>query len=143
LVVCARIAVWMANVVCAGLLFALLATAVFCNSCVYPPKSTGEWVQDGAPDPDMILRFTVSLHHRNVDILEKELLAISDPMNPRYGQFYTFDQVNELVAPSDEHVAAVVRWVENYDLPSFLREETMPTFTCPLWLRRNSLALSL
>jgi len=106
--------------VCAELLFALWAAAVFCEqSCVIPPSSTGEWVQAGAPDSNMILRFTISLHHRNVDVMEKELLAISDPTNPRYGQYYSFEQVNELVAPSDEQVEAVVRWVENFGSPIF------------------------
>ena len=97
----------------------IFVAVVTCNSCVSPPQSTGEWVVYDAPDPKLALRFTINLHHRNLDVLEKELLAVSDPKNPRYGQYYTLEQVNDLVGPSDEHVNAVIQWVEKYGNPQF------------------------
>lgn len=44
------------------------------------------WVDLGAADADEPIQLTLALKQRNVDVLEAELMAVSDPTSPRYGQ---------------------------------------------------------
>jgi subtilase family serine protease len=49
---------------------------------------------------------------RNIDFMEAELLEISDPASPRYGEWKTQAEVNEATAPAPETRAAVRSWFE-------------------------------
>jgi tripeptidyl-peptidase-1 len=43
--------------------------------------------------------------------LEQELMAISDPRSPRYGQHYSREQLARLVGPANREVDAVAAWL--------------------------------
>ncbi len=61
------------------------------------------------------VRFTAALPWRNFDKLDAELAEISDPTNPRYGQWMTQQQVVELTG-SDPSIRAEVReFLAKYD----------------------------
>ena len=42
----------------------------------------------------------------------------SDPRSPKYGQYYSVEDVTDYFAPSDESVAAVRAWLENAGIES-------------------------
>eukprot|EP00753_Platysulcus_tardus_P005849 PLAT13725.4.p1 GENE.PLAT13725.4~~PLAT13725.4.p1 ORF type:complete len:551 (-),score=292.13 PLAT13725.4:810-2462(-) len=70
------------------------------------------WRRVGDADDSQMLRMTVAVKQQNVQLLEETLLAVSDPDSPRYGQHLTFEQVNELTAPTEENMLAVLGWLE-------------------------------
>jgi tripeptidyl-peptidase-1 len=55
---------------------------------------------------------TVALTLRNVDLLEKALLDVSNPDSPRYGQWWSADEISRLSAPAPASVAAVKKWLK-------------------------------
>jgi tripeptidyl-peptidase-1 len=59
------------------------------------------------------LELSILLRQRNLDVLEETFWAVSDPQNPRYGQHMALDEVNALVAPSDQHVSQVLQWLHS------------------------------
>ena len=65
------------------------------------------WVVTGASHRDTTIELVFALKQQNLDTLEAEVLAVSDPASPRYGQHLTNQQVHALVAPTAAHVDAV------------------------------------
>lgn len=43
--------------------------------------------------------FTVALHQRNIDILQKEVLNMANYTHPNYGKFWSIEQVLNLISP--------------------------------------------
>jgi tripeptidyl-peptidase I len=95
-------------------LVVLCVTLVAAGPCIQPSSFTNGWVVDGEPDPEFVVRFTVALRHRNVDLMEKELMAVSDPRSPRYGQHYSLEQVTKLFGPLERDSKKAVEWLETY-----------------------------
>lgn len=54
------------------------------------------------------------LAQRNLPELEAALYAVSDPSSPEYGQHWTMEEVNDLVAPSPQHVSQVLQWLRSH-----------------------------
>jgi tripeptidyl-peptidase-1 len=72
------------------------------------PTSLPEgWVVKGASHRDTTLELVFAVKQQNLKKLEEEVLAVSDPASPRYGQHLTNRQVHALVAPTAAHVEAV------------------------------------
>jgi tripeptidyl-peptidase-1 len=70
------------------------------------------WEQVGRGEADEKMELTFMVKQRNVPELEKELLEVSDPRSPRYGQHLSNEQVHSLVAPARESVEAVRNFLE-------------------------------
>ncbi|EJD41708.1 family S53 protease [Auricularia subglabra TFB-10046 SS5] len=64
-------------------------------------------------DPDHMLKMRIALRQNNIAGLEEELMAVSDPASPRYGQHLSKEQVEEYVRPPPEVVAAVKAWLSD------------------------------
>ncbi|KAH9855486.1 family S53 protease [Lenzites betulinus] len=65
----------------------------------------------GPAPPDTMLNLRMALVQGNISALEKALMDVSTPDSPLYGQHLTKEQVEALVAPKPESVAAVNGWL--------------------------------
>jgi tripeptidyl-peptidase-1 len=65
-----------------------------------------------APENDVVV-FTVGLKQRNVDKLVNTVWEVSDPKHEKYGQYWTRDQIIELVAPEEKVRLAVLDWISS------------------------------
>jgi len=78
---------------------------------VPPPRG---WTQQGKPSSDHHIVLRIGLPQTNFHILEQHLYQISDPFHERYGQHLSKEQVEDLVAPTPESLAAVEQWLEGF-----------------------------
>eukprot|EP01119_Soliformovum_irregulare_P004530 TRINITY_DN15565_c0_g1_i1.p1 TRINITY_DN15565_c0_g1~~TRINITY_DN15565_c0_g1_i1.p1 ORF type:complete len:568 (-),score=185.62 TRINITY_DN15565_c0_g1_i1:11-1585(-) len=58
------------------------------------------------------VKLVIALKHRNVDRIEEVLEQVSTPDSPQYGQYWTQDQISELISPSQQDVQSVLNWLE-------------------------------
>lgn len=58
-----------------------------------------------------MLHLQIGSKQSNFDELEHHLYEVSTPENSRYGQHLSFEEVNELVKPSDETLDLVHEWL--------------------------------
>ena len=63
---------------------------------------------------DTTHEIVLALPQRNLDVLERTLLEVSNPTHFRYGQYLTFEEVGKLVAPSSADRQAVRGWLEGH-----------------------------
>lgn len=68
------------------------------------------WTAKNKPTSD--LEFQIALHPNNVNRLEALLLQRSDPTSAAYGQWLSFEEINWLVAPSEDALSAVHAWID-------------------------------
>ena len=71
------------------------------------PGFPGEWTMGERADSSASITLYFFMKNQNVDTLEDIFLAVSDPTNARYGQHLSLDEVNALVAPAPEALAAL------------------------------------
>ena len=53
------------------------------------------------------IEMNIALKRKNVDLLEKILLEVSDPQHPNYGEHLNDQQMRELISPGADAVDAV------------------------------------
>jgi tripeptidyl-peptidase I len=80
---------------------------------VPPPQN---WVQQGRPDPEHVLRLSIALPQQNFDELERHLYQVSDPDHERYGQHLSQEEVDELTKPHPESLSAVTEWLTSHGI---------------------------
>jgi tripeptidyl-peptidase I len=89
-------------------LLALLAT----HSSAHPTS----WQRTSDPvSGDTIHDVVLALPQRNLDILERTLLEVSNPTHFLYGQYLSFEEVGKLVAPLPTDQQAVREWLESHN----------------------------
>lgn len=69
------------------------------------------WSKRGVVARDFVLPMRIGLTQSNLDLGHDLLMEISDPDSPKYGKYYTADEIHDLFAPSEESVAAVRAWL--------------------------------
>lgn len=74
-----------------------------------PPKG---WSVQGLAPQDHPLEFVIAVRMHNIDLLERELMAVSDPASPRYGRHLTRTEVNRLTAPLEEHLDVILKFLD-------------------------------
>ncbi|KAJ9611744.1 hypothetical protein H2200_004928 [Cladophialophora chaetospira] len=79
-------------------------------------KAPRFWSNLGPAPSEHLIHLTVGLSQGRFDELERHLYEVSDPAHARYGKHLSADEVNELVAPTDEASAAVLEWLEEYGI---------------------------
>ena len=62
-------------------------------------------------EPNAFLPLRIGLSHSNIDRLHDELIAVSDPRSPLFGQHWTPERVANFFAPASETVDAVKNWL--------------------------------
>jgi tripeptidyl-peptidase-1 len=75
---------------------------------------TTSWNRGNRGNPSQMMDVIVSLKSQNMDKLNSEIMAVSDPDSPRYGQHLTKDEVTILTAPTAESLKIVSQWL--YDV---------------------------
>lgn len=72
------------------------------------------WVLHGQPAPHHTIELKVALPQPNFSELERHLYEVSDPDHQRYGQHLSKEEVEKLVAPHPESLAAVNTWLSTF-----------------------------
>ena len=60
--------------------------------------------------------FTIALSQRNIDILQKEVMDMSNYSHPNYGKYWSIDRINTLIAPPILESEFVVNYFKNNDI---------------------------
>jgi len=97
----------------------VVAVSATVHSRIVLEEATEEvagWTVGPRVPADTPFELMIFIKQSNVELLESHLYAVSDPRSPRYGQHFTFEQVNELVAPKDEAVNAVMNWLSDHGI---------------------------
>lgn len=102
-----------------------IVSQVCSNSDLYVgPFQSGHWVPDtteSARDPSAFhvqqhdqlpTKFIVALKHRDVDMLKKELLAVSMPKSGSYGNHLSAAEIRRKYAPLEEDLQRIVSFFE-------------------------------
>eukprot|EP01098_Paradermamoeba_levis_P012911 TRINITY_DN575_c0_g2_i1.p1 TRINITY_DN575_c0_g2~~TRINITY_DN575_c0_g2_i1.p1 ORF type:complete len:436 (+),score=154.63 TRINITY_DN575_c0_g2_i1:139-1446(+) len=86
------------------------------------------------PHQDELITFRVLLKKQNLDLLEKTFWDVSTPTSPKYGQFLSKDQVDNLIAPPVESKERVASWLKKYSITKFRNEADFFEVTCPVFV---------
>ncbi|OCK85204.1 tripeptidyl-peptidase 1 precursor [Lepidopterella palustris CBS 459.81] len=70
-----------------------------------------KWKQLDRADGGHTIHLQIGLKQSRFGELERHLYEVSDPEHSRYGQHLSFDEVNELVKPTDEALDLVHEWL--------------------------------
>ncbi|KAJ6515255.1 tripeptidyl peptidase A [Mycena sanguinolenta] len=80
---------------------------------VVPPRT---WTISGPAPSDHFINLRIALPQSNFDLLEQHLYEVSDPYHERYGAHLTKEEVEDLVAPHPDSVAAVNEWLSSHGI---------------------------
>lgn len=94
-----------------ALLLPNIVAAPASNTAAYAVKERHDapqgWTKMTSPVEFQTISLQIALKQQNSDALTKIALEVSDPSNPRYGQYLSAKQVRDLVASSNETIDAV------------------------------------
>ena len=99
----------------AAVLFASAVSARVYNvfeSTSHVPRG---WTLVGPTTTNERLQFKVAMNPRNMDVLKAALYKVSDPTNPEYGQWWTGNQISELISPPREEQELVQNWLSTFN----------------------------
>ncbi|KXN92350.1 Tripeptidyl-peptidase sed2 [Leucoagaricus sp. SymC.cos] len=74
------------------------------------------WIKHSLPKPDHHINLRIGLPQPNFGLLEQHLYEVSDPAHERYGQYLSKEEVEALVAPHEESLAQVDKWLSSYGI---------------------------
>jgi len=74
------------------------------------------WIKINRAPANHELHLHIGLNHNGFAKLEEHLMKSSDPFHTRYGQHLSADEVNSLIAPSDETISRVSEWLAQNDI---------------------------
>lgn len=95
--------------------FALASGLASAKGVVYKrqPDTANTWKRaPDAVDPDTILPIRIALSQRNLESAENELLSVSDPLSPDFGNYWSSAEVASRFAPTADGKRAVVEWLQ-------------------------------
>jgi len=92
-----------------------LVVAVYATNRVFYqdtglPENDQTWLVKDRVHVDEVLQVRLALFQRNLDKLEAEFWAVSTPGNPKYHQYWTAQEVQQLVSPPVAIQQRVVSW---------------------------------
>jgi len=74
------------------------------------------WQRGDRGNPATVMELILALKNQNMHRLNAEIMAVSDPDSPRYGEHLTKDEVTELTAPDAESQDQVAAWLASAGL---------------------------
>ncbi|CAK3952267.1 Tripeptidyl-peptidase sed2 [Lecanosticta acicola] len=94
----------------AALIFALLgaSSAHLMESLKDIPDG---WKKVGKPSPDEKLFLRISMNSPGQGLFEQKLYEVSDPKSPSYAQYLKRDEIKEILRPTSEATAGVIKWL--------------------------------
>ncbi|KAJ5542482.1 Peptidase S8/S53 subtilisin/kexin/sedolisin [Penicillium sp. DV-2018c] len=72
-----------------------------------------DWVKRERVKRDSVLPVRIGLTQNNLEKGEELLMTVSDPNSPKYGQYWSAEEVHDMFAPSKESVDSVRQWLES------------------------------
>ena len=97
----------------------LLAT----SACSIPMESSfsgdhlpNGWTWEERVSGSETMRLMFAVKQTNLNVLESELMAVSDPTSTRYGNHLSNEEVHDLIAPRDEDLMTVLEFIRSHDL---------------------------
>ena len=75
-----------------------------------------EYFEDSDELDEITIQMAIKQSNSDFEIVEKELLKISDPDSEYYGQHWTFEQIHDFFKPPDESHKAVMAWLHSYGI---------------------------
>ncbi|KAJ5346446.1 Peptidase S8/S53 subtilisin/kexin/sedolisin [Penicillium brevicompactum] len=102
--------------ICVALVVATVSTAVPApvKHVLHEKRSLhADWVKGDRVKRDSVLPVRIGLTQANLDKGDEYLMAVSDPNSPKYGQYWSAEEVHDLFAPSKDAVESVRRWLES------------------------------
>ena len=93
-----------------------LLCASACMAIIVKPthRQPNGWARAGEPVGSHPIRLQLALKQRNMDVLEKTLMRISDPREATYSQWLGLDDLTQLIAPPMSDVRTVISWLESH-----------------------------
>lgn len=98
-----------------GLLLLLVLATLCACSRVSRQSPLYRWEKEQPVQPHTPFQLTLALKLRNQEQLHDRLMEVSDPTSPKYGQHYSKQEVETLVAPSAQAVADTMSWIRSCD----------------------------
>jgi len=78
-----------------------------------------QWAATERASLDTQLKMTIAIKQRNLDKLERTLMAVSDPQSGNYGQHLTHEEIQQLVTPRPDSISMVVEWLTDHGITSW------------------------
>ncbi|KAJ5143670.1 Peptidase S8/S53 subtilisin/kexin/sedolisin [Penicillium bovifimosum] len=72
-----------------------------------------DWVKGERVKRDSVLPVRIGLTQNNLEKGEELLMTVSDPTSPKYGQYWSAEEVHDMFAPPKESVDSVRQWLES------------------------------
>ncbi|KAA1473412.1 tripeptidyl peptidase A [Dentipellis sp. KUC8613] len=112
----------------APVLLSFVALASAAPKCAHKLKESisapREWEIIGPAPADHILQLRIALPQHNFALLEQHLYEVSDPSHTRYGEHLSKEEVEELVAPHPDSLAAVESWLTEFGIDEGARSRS-------------------
>jgi tripeptidyl-peptidase-1 len=68
-------------------------------------------------DKGRLMEFHICIKHQNFETLVDILMKVSDPTSSDYGKHLSLREVNEIIAPTQESIDAVLNWLSDNNVP--------------------------
>ncbi|KAJ6031227.1 subtilisin-like protein [Penicillium herquei] len=75
-------------------------------------KQAYDWVKGNRVESDAVLPVRIGLSQNNLEKGYDYLMEVSHPDSPRYGKYWSSDEVHDMFAPSEEAVESIRQWLE-------------------------------
>ena len=76
--------------------------------------------------PYKIMKFNILLQQQNTDVLEQELIKRTNPYSEYYGQWFSQDKIENIVAP--KNYEPVVNWLNKHDIFYFNNTDNLECY---------------
>jgi hypothetical protein len=101
-------------------LFSVFFVAVVANEAFIdrtePMEIPTGWKLHSVAHPEHEIRLILAIKQRNLDRFTTIFNQITDPKSDKYAQYWTIDDLTEMIAPSDETIQAVSDWLDSHHI---------------------------
>ncbi|RDW60726.1 hypothetical protein BP6252_12109 [Coleophoma cylindrospora] len=77
-----------------------------------------DWVKGARIESDAIIPMRIGLTQTNLDKGYDYLMEVSHPESPKYGKYWSPEDVHDMFAPPEAHVEAVKNWIISFGIHS-------------------------
>ncbi|KAL1979563.1 hypothetical protein VTN96DRAFT_5563 [Rasamsonia emersonii] len=79
-------------------------------------KPASDWVKGARVERNAILPMRIGLTQTNLEKAHDYLMEVSHPDSPKYGQYWSAEEVHRMFAPTEETVEAVKEWLTSFGI---------------------------
>lgn len=89
------------------------------------------WLRGDQPDPSTLIKFRLSVDSGNIESFQQNVIDLSTPGHPSYGQHLSLEQVRQQLSPPPEVSNRIVSWLnsENITADSIATDGNWFTFS--------------